>query len=213
MARVDVYYSTQSIYCYCLTDRLIWLQDQGVEVTIRPVLGAVLRLPENYENRGALETAYFNIDSRRVAEQLGLPCDGPDPSPITFLPGPGWRAGPDLTRNTWLNRLFVAAVDVGRGLGFLDHVLRAIWAGSLKGWDQPGALGQVLAQAGLVEAVLLDAMPENQAKEILERNAQAMYAAGHWGVPLMVYQDEPFYGQDRFDALLWRMRQQGDLPE
>jgi len=32
-----------------------------------------------------------------------------------------------------------------------------------------------------------------------------MVSAGHWGVPLMVYKGEPFYGQDRFDQLLWRM--------
>jgi len=36
-----------------------------------------------------------------------------------------------------------------------------------------------------------------------------MYAAGHWGVPLMVYRDEPFYGQDRFDQLLWRIKTEG----
>jgi len=34
-------------------------------------------------------------------------------------------------------------------------------------------------------------------------------AAGHWGVPLMVFEGEPFFGQDRVDALLWRMEQRG----
>ncbi len=211
MAQVDVYYSTQSIYCYCLTDRLLWLQDQGVEVIIRPVLGAVLRFPENYAGRSALETAYFEADSQRVTEQLGLPFAGPYPSPITFLPGPGWRAGPDLMRNTRLNHLFVAAVQVGQGLGFLDHVLRPIWAGDLRGWDQPGAMDVALASAGLSEAHLHAALSLDHASAILNTNAQAMLEAGHWGVPLMVYRDEPFYGQDRFDTLIWRMKQQGDL--
>jgi 2-hydroxychromene-2-carboxylate isomerase len=32
---------------------------------------------------------------------------------------------------------------------------------------------------------------------------------GHYGVPLMVYEGEPFFGQDRYDQLLWRMQQQG----
>jgi len=27
----------------------------------------------------------------------------------------------------------------------------------------------------------------------------------HWGVPLMVLDEEPFFGQDRIDALLWRL--------
>jgi len=34
-----------------------------------------------------------------------------------------------------------------------------------------------------------------------------MPQAGHWGVPLMVYKAEPFYGQDRFDQLLWRIKE------
>ena len=33
--------------------------------------------------------------------------------------------------------------------------------------------------------------------------------AGHWGVPLFVFQDEPFFGQDRLDHMIWRMRQAG----
>ncbi len=34
-----------------------------------------------------------------------------------------------------------------------------------------------------------------------------MAAAGHWGVPLSVLDGEPFYGQDRFDLLVWRLEQ------
>ena len=39
-------------------------------------------------------------------------------------------------------------------------------------------------------------------------------AAGHWGVPLIDFQGEPFFGQDRLDVLLWRMTKAGlaDLP-
>ncbi len=29
----------------------------------------------------------------------------------------------------------------------------------------------------------------------------------HWGVPLMVFQGETFYRQDRFDQLIWRMKE------
>jgi hypothetical protein len=34
-------------------------------------------------------------------------------------------------------------------------------------------------------------------------------SAGHWGVPLMVFEGEPFFGQDRFETLKWRMVQKG----
>ena len=36
-----------------------------------------------------------------------------------------------------------------------------------------------------------------------------MDAVGHWGVPTFVFQDEPFFGQDRIETLLWRLRQHG----
>ncbi len=56
--------------------------------------------------------------------------------------------------------------------------------------------------------------------EVLESEAERLDAAiklneadqrigGHYGVPLMVYAGEPFFGQDRYDQLLWRMQQTG----
>ena len=43
----------------------------------------------------------------------------------------------------------------------------------------------------------------------IEKNQQAQRAAGHWGVPLMVFGGEAFYGQDRFDMLCWRLSESG----
>ncbi len=37
----------------------------------------------------------------------------------------------------------------------------------------------------------------------------ALNAAGHWGVPTLVFEGEPFFGQDRIDMALWRMKQKG----
>ena len=42
-----------------------------------------------------------------------------------------------------------------------------------------------------------------------QANQRELEAAGHWGVPTMVFDGEPFFGQDRIDLLLWRMRQHG----
>ena len=35
----------------------------------------------------------------------------------------------------------------------------------------------------------------------IEANQASLEAAGHWGVPTMVFQGEPFFGQDRIDTL------------
>jgi hypothetical protein len=36
-----------------------------------------------------------------------------------------------------------------------------------------------------------------------------MARTGHGGVPLMVFQNEPFFGGDRFDQFVWRLTQSG----
>ena len=68
------------------------------------------------------------------------------------------------------------------------------------------------AEAAWIDLVELDAAiaadPAGFEAEI-ERNEDAQKAAGHWGVPLMVFRGEPFFGQDRIDVLLWRMRRAG----
>ena len=40
----------------------------------------------------------------------------------------------------------------------------------------------------------------------------SLQAAGHWGVPCLVFNGEPFHGQDRIDLAVWRMKQDGLKP-
>jgi len=40
-------------------------------------------------------------------------------------------------------------------------------------------------------------------------NLTALEDAGHWGVPTLVFEGEPFFGQDRIDLAVWRMQQKG----
>ena len=209
-AHVDVFYSTQSAYCYFLIDRLLKLAEK-VEVRIRPVLGGVLRIPEAYAGRGRMEADYFNRDAARTAAFLGLPFVQPDPSPIAFRTDRLWTAEVDQPRNEYLQRLFVGAVKSGQGMAFLDRIIRRFWDGSLTGWDREGALDAPMREIGLDHDDVQSAMPWTRAKTILDDNADAMYTAGHWGVPLMAYDGEPFYGQDRFDQLVWSLRAAGKL--
>lgn len=213
MAGVEVFYSLQSDYCYFLLDRLLGLEARGVDVVIRPLLGGVLRLPDRYRDRDMVEQAYFETDTTRLADYLGLPHAYPDPSPIEFEPGSLWIATPGQPRNMRLYRLFVGAVEAGQGLAFLNRVGRMLWDGSTPGWDAGDHLKTAMADIGMDMAAVLKATPEAAARAVLDANAEAIQKAGHWGVPLMVYEGEPFYGQDRFDHLTWRMRQRGDLSD
>lgn len=40
-------------------------------------------------------------------------------------------------------------------------------------------------------------------------NGAFMAHTGHGGVPLFVFQNEPFFGGDRFDQFVWRLYQSG----
>lgn len=203
--KVDVWYSLQSDYCYFLLDRLLRLSSLGIDVAIRPVLGLVLRMPEATRNRGNLEQRYFVTDSRRTAEFLGLPYCYPDPSPIQFEPGSLWIASEKQPLIERLYRLFVGANRDGKGLGFLDVVARGLWDGSQPGWDSSSFLYDAMADIGMDHDLVLAKTPWPGAQQELAANHDAMLETGHWGVPLMAYKGEPFYGQDRFDQLLWRM--------
>ena len=72
-------------------------------------------------------------------------------------------------------------------------------------------LAEAATRAGL-DLADLDAQAVSDAAaldaEIVE-NQQALEAAGHWGVPTLVVEGEPFFGQDRIEMAKWRMEQKG----
>jgi 2-hydroxychromene-2-carboxylate isomerase len=110
-----------------------------------------------------------------------------------------------------LTRLGVLAAEVGRGLPFIDEVSRLIWSGKVDGWHEGDHLADAAARAGL-DLRALDADAEREAERLdaaIARNQKDLEAAGHWGVPTMVFEGEPFFGQDRIELLVWRMKQKG----
>jgi 2-hydroxychromene-2-carboxylate isomerase len=99
----------------------------------------------------------------------------------------------------------------GEGLAFASEVSLILWDGSVKGWNAGGHLAEAAKRAGLDLADLEVAIEADAQwhEERLAENDARLRAAGHWGVPTMVFRGEPFFGQDHFDMLLWRLRQQG----
>jgi 2-hydroxychromene-2-carboxylate isomerase len=58
----------------------------------------------------------------------------------------------------------------------------------------------------------LDAEAASDAEALdaeIAANQAALEASGHWGVPTLVFDGEPFFGQDRIDIAVWRMQQKG----
>ena len=118
---------------------------------------------------------------------------------------------PDQPHIYRLTRLGTAAAQVGRGIPLVDQVSRILWDGRVDGWDQGTHLADAAARAGLDLDVLEKKIAEDPAAydAIIEESQNSLLAAGHWGVPTMVFEGEPFHGQDRIELLVWRMRQRG----
>lgn len=213
---VDLYWSFRSPYSYLVTRRMRELTEaRGVEVDVRIVLPLAIRDKTFFARVNPLWPPYLLRDIRRVAEFHGLPIGWPRPDPVVQVPRDGRLVTSDeqpyISR---LSRLGVAAAARGRGLAFIDEVSRTIWSGKVDGWHQGDHLSRAAARAGLELADLDAAIDADPARfdARIEQNQKDHLAAGHWGVPTMVFQGEPFFGQDRFDLLVWRLEQHGLAP-
>ena len=110
-----------------------------------------------------------------------------------------------------LTRLGCAAAEAGRGLPFLREVSHTIWSGTVDNWHEDHHMADAASRAG-VDLAELDgriASGPDRYEAIAQENQKALQTCGHWGVPTMAFEGEPFFGQDRLDVLLWRLKQRG----
>jgi 2-hydroxychromene-2-carboxylate isomerase len=208
---VEVFWSFRSPYSYLAAPRLQAIAERyDVDMRVRPVYPLAVRVEGFFKQRDKRWPFYVGRDSKRTAEMLGLPFGAPRPDPIVmdFATGEVAKDQPHIRRLTHLGQ---AAVERGLGLPFIVEVSRLIWGGEVTGWDQGDHLALAAARAGLDLAELEQVIATDA--ERLEADIQASHArleaVGHWGVPTLVFKDEPFFGQDRIEALLWRMGQHG----
>ena len=207
MATLEIYYSFRSPYSYLAVDRLAAIaRDYPVEVDFRPVRPLALREPDFFERARKQFLPYLFKDVLREAQRLGLAVVPPNPDPVD-MDMAGGKVAPDQPIMDRLMALGVAAAEAGEGLTFAQAVGRVVWGG-VENWHEEDALRKTLADAGLD----LDALSAwgaangERLQQIIARN-EAAQLEQHWGVPLMVLDGEPFFGQDRIDALVWRLEQ------
>jgi 2-hydroxychromene-2-carboxylate isomerase len=110
-----------------------------------------------------------------------------------------------------LTRLAQAAAKRGSGLPFADEVSKIIWSGAVDDWHVGNHLALAVQRAGLDLAELDSEAAEHadQLDDEIAANERALEGAGHWGVPTLVFEGEPFFGQDRIEMAKWRMEQKG----
>jgi 2-hydroxychromene-2-carboxylate isomerase len=207
----DVFWSMRSPYCYLSLDRLLDIRrDWDVAVNLRVVYPVAVRNPRFFQTAPKHYRPYHLLDSQRVADFLGIPYRRPVPDPIIQDMETNEIAAeqPHIRR---LTRLAAAAGAEGKGLDFQDQVMRLLWDGSTDNWNEGAHLADAIDRAGLDSGALMSAVDDDPQRfdALIEANQKAQAEAGHGGVPLFVFEGEPFFGQDRLDMLVWRLQQHG----
>jgi 2-hydroxychromene-2-carboxylate isomerase len=207
---IDVFWSFRSPYSYLATGRLVDLHTRyALDVQVRPVLPIAVRTPEFFTRVNPLFASYLVRDVLRLGEFHGIPIRWPQPDPVVMNPDGSYPLEQPYIHR--LTRLGVAAAERGRGLPFLDEVSKIIWSGSADAWHEGTHLADATRRAGL-DLAELDGWIEKDPQHFVDAiraNQESLQAAGHWGVPTMTFEGEPFFGQDRLDVLMWRLQRAG----
>ncbi|MEM7508201.1 MAG: DsbA family protein [Pseudomonadota bacterium] len=208
--QIDAYVTMRSPYSYLASSRMVEVAAlPDVALTLRPVYPIAIRIPDFFEKSDPMWLSYLVRDTARVADMLGIPFARPEPDPIVQDMETS-RIAEEQPYIRHLTRLAVAACDAGKGLDYYAELSRLLF-GDMGPWNAGTQMKDAAARAGLdldeMEAAIATDPGAHDAK--ITANEASQRAAGHWGTPLLVYDGEPFFGQDRIEMCLWRMRQKG----
>ncbi len=208
----DLFWSMRSPYCYLALDRLLEIRECfDVEIKVRVVYPLAIRQPDFFKIRASKHYRSYNLlDTQRWSEYLKMPFRRPVPDPIVQELSTGVVA--DLQPYIYrLTRTAELATQAGKGMDYLNQVVRMLWDGTTDDWHEGDHLSRAINRAGLDGEMLLE-RAEKDADRIdaaIATHEAAQEKAGHSGTPLMVFNGEPFFGQDRIELLIWRLKEGG----
>lgn len=207
----DLFFSFRSPYSYLAVGRYRRMcEEYDLTIALRTVWPIAIRDPSILFTGSPAVGRYIFIDAARSAQMLGIPYRWPRPDPVVqnLMTREIAADQPHIHR---LCRMGQAAERAGRGLAFAHEVATVIWSGTVDDWHEGDHLAAAAARAGL-DFAALEAEAADDAGALdaeIEANQAALEAAGHWGVPTLVFEGEPFFGQDRIAMAQWRMEQKG----
>lgn len=206
---VDFFISFRSPFSYIAVDRVVQLErDWDLTINFRPVFPAAIRNPGLFSNPQA--GPYIRLDCKRTAEFLGIPFYRARPDPIVQ----DLTTFEIATEQPYIDRLTYLGAEAcrrGQGLAFYKQVSTLIFGSDTENWHEGAHLAEAAERAGLDLAAMDAAIAaDNTANEaFIADNEAALAETGHWGVPVLAFDNEPFFGQDRIDTCVWRMKQHG----
>ena len=158
----------------------------GATIDWRPMLlGGVFKSTGNQSPVVVpAKAAYMNNDLERFAKRYGVP----------------FRFNPHFPINTLaLMRGAVAYQDdVVASSTYRDAIFMAIWV-EARNLNEPDVIGQVLSDAGLDPAELMNRIGHQTVKDQLIANTEEAVNRGVFGAPTFFVGERMFFGQDRLD--------------
>ncbi|MDP6268450.1 MAG: 2-hydroxychromene-2-carboxylate isomerase [Arenicellales bacterium] len=158
----------------------------GATIDWRPMLlGGVFKSTGNQSPVVVpAKAAYMNNDLERFAKRYGVP----------------FRFNPHFPINTLaLMRGAVAYQDdVVASSTYRDAIFMAIWV-EARNLNEPDVIGQVLSDAGLDPAELMNRIGQQTVKDQLIANTEEAVNRGVFGAPTFFVGERMFFGQDRLD--------------
>jgi len=189
---VAFYFDPISPYAWLAARQRNRIEDAGARLIFRPVLLAGLLAAHGTKGPAEVPSkrAYTMRDVLRIAARLKLPVIGPPTHPFNPL-----RA----------LRMCVALSDDDERARFAVALLDAAWARGLELGDA-AVLIRLADECGLDGRALAARPDEPEIKRSLTAATEAAIRDDVFGVPTFDVDGELFWGEDRIDALLWRLQ-------
>jgi 2-hydroxychromene-2-carboxylate isomerase len=112
-----------------------------------------------------------------------------------------YRLHPQFPFNSiLLQRLLFAACEDGRGVQFVESLLRPIWEEGID-ISAPEAIGAAVTAAGFDAADLFARAQTDAVKQGLAANTDTAVARGAFGIPTMWVGEDMFFGKERLGQI------------
>jgi 2-hydroxychromene-2-carboxylate isomerase len=217
---LDVYLCTsfRSPFAYVGMNRYAELEETyNAKVHVRYVYPIAIRDPGFFAKAADYRYLYDPHDMQRTARSQGIPYH-------VDTSGKTWT-DPVVTKNVievapkdkqlYIYRLYRISTLLqeehpDKSLDWATIMFRKIYDGTAS-TTWPDDIPKVLTSLGLDAKAIEKKAKDNEAKylAVVEKNQEWCHASGHGGVPNAVFRGEPFWGQDRIDTLVWRLKQNG----
>lgn len=210
----SLYFSFRSPYSALAIGRYCKMaEDYDLAIALRPVWPLAVREPDFFERNHPNWINYTLRDIMRVARMEDIPFGAPRPDPI-IQDMKTRKVAAEQPYIKRITRLGQAAArrgrDDNRAIGFAKEVAQLIWGGA-DSWHEGDHLAKAAESVGF-DFAELEAEALNDAEALddeISTNQNMLEASGHWGVPTLVFDGEPFFGQDRIRMAQWRMEHAG----